>query len=426
MNQQASPDLHSHIVVGGGISGLGAAFFASRGGTSSLVLEQSQDVGGCMNTKRFDGLEDFWVEAGSHSCFNSYGHLLEILEHIGALGQIQAKAKVSYSLWRGGKRASILSALHPFELIASLPRLFRLDKERLSVIEYYGQGLGRKNYRDLFGPAFRSVICQNAEDFPASALFRKKPRRKEVLRSFTMPGGLVDIPRRLAAVDGVDVRLGASVGALVAESAGYRVELKNGEMLKTKALTLAVPPDVATRLLKGVSPAAARAIGGVGVVEIDSLLLAFDKHALKLPPIAGLISVDGPFLSAVSRDFLAHPRYRGFAFHFPGGQLDPDQRIKAACQALDVTPAQLAGARHERNRLPSLRKGHGDVITRLDQALEATTAAGQPLAVTGNWFLGVSIEDCLTRSHTEMARLFPAITSPDTPLPSGHRRKSTP
>jgi len=27
--------------------------------------------------------------------------------------------------------------------------------------------------------------------------------------------------------------------------------------------------------------------------------------------------------------------------------------------------------------------------------------------MTGNWFLGISIEDCLTRSHQECERLFP-------------------
>jgi hypothetical protein len=40
-------------------------------------------------------------------------------------------------------------------------------------------------------------------------------------------------------------------------------------------------------------------------------------------------------------------------------------------------------------------------VERLDRAL-----AGTRIAVTGNWFLGVSIEDCLTRSLGEHQRLF--------------------
>ncbi|WPL18522.1 protoporphyrinogen oxidase [Thiorhodovibrio winogradskyi] len=360
-----------------------------------------------MNTQRFDGLEDFWVEAGSHSCFNSYGHLLTIMEQIGILGQIQAKAKASYRLWKGGKRISILSALHPFELVTSLIKLSRLDKEALSVYEYYGKGLGRKNYSDVFGPAFRSVICQTADDYPAAALFRKKPRRKEVLRSFTMPGGLAEIPRALAALEDIEVRVGAAVRSLSPDAGAYQIVLDNGEMLRAARVTLAVPPDVATRLLQEVAPAAAKATERIGVAEIDSLLLAFNRQDLTVPRMAGLISVDGPFLSAVSRDFLEHPRYRGFAFHFPAGRLEPAQQVAAACQALDVAPAKVAAVRHERNRLPSLRTGHWDLIAELDRALAST--GGSPLAVTGNWFLGVSIEDCLTRSHSEMSRLFAGV-----------------
>lgn len=401
MNESQQTDLHPHIVIGGGISGLGAAFFAAQAGINTLVLEQGDRVGGCMNTRRFAELgEGFWVEAGSHSCFNSYGHLLNILERTDQLKRIQAKAKASYKLWRKGRRASILSALHPLEFAIALPRLFKLDKENLSVYEYYGRGLGLKNYRDLFGPAFRSVICQTADDFPASALFRKKPRRKTVLRSFTMPGGLAEIPQALAAQPGIETRLDARVSAISLEHGSYRVTLANGEVLLTQALTLAVPPDVATHLLQGCLPAAAQATARLGVVEIDSLLLAFAREDLALPQLAGLISVDGPFLSAVSRDFLDHPRYRGFAFHFPGDQVEPERQIALACQALGVDPARVAAVRHERNRLPSLRKGHTSVIAELDQAL-----AGHKLAVTGNWFLGVSIEDCLTRSYAEMRRL---------------------
>ena len=47
-------------------------------------------------------------------------------------------------------------------------------------------------------------------------------------------------------------------------------------------------------------------------------------------------------------------------------------------------------------------QGHADLVARLDEAL-----AGTRLGITGNWFIGVSIEDCLTRSRKEVDRLFP-------------------
>jgi len=395
---------HTHIVIGGGISGLSAAHYAVQRGIDTLLLERDARPGGCMHTHVFGDLNGFWIEAGSHSCFNSYGNLIEILERLERLDQATAKEKQSYRLWQGGKRRSILSALHPLELAVSLPKLFAGEKQGKSVAEYYGRGLGKRNYRDLLGPAFRSVVCQDADDFPAEALFRKKPRRKDVLRSFTMPGGLSEIPRALAAQPGLQIRFNAEVAAVTRDDDGFSVQLDDGEPLTCDQLTLAVPPDVAARLLADIAPGAAAVVGEIGVVEIDSLLIAFERDALAVPELAGLISVDGAFRSAVSRDFLPDARLRGFAFHFPGDRYSDEERLAAACAALDTTPERAAATAHVRNRLPSLRTGHSDRVGELDRAL-----AGRPIAVTGNWFLGVSIEDCVTRSRGEHQRLFGSV-----------------
>jgi len=393
--------VHPHIVVGGGISGLSAAHYATHAGVDTLLLERSERLGGCIQTHAFPQLDQFWVEAGSHSCFNSYGNLLEIMERLQLLGRIRAKTKQSYALWRGGERKSVFSALHLPELIVSLPRLFAQSKADSSVVEYYGRGLGQRNYRDLLGPAFRSVICQPADEFPADALFRKKPRRKDVLRSFTMPNGLAEIPNAIGAGPGIRLESGCSATSIARDGDEFVIRLADGSERRCQHLTLAVPPDVAAQLLGEAAPEATAVIRRIGVTEIDSLLLVFRKADLRVPEIAGLISVDGPFLSAVSRDFLPDPRYRGFAFHYPGGQLTDGQRIGAACAALDVSPDQAIAITHANNRLPSLRKGHRSLIGQLDRVL-----AGGKLAITGNWFLGVSIEDCVTRSRSEHERMF--------------------
>jgi protoporphyrinogen/coproporphyrinogen III oxidase len=396
----------THIVIGAGISGLCAAHYAAAAGHEVLVLEAAPRPGGCMYSHHFEDLNGYWIEAGSHSCFNSYGNLLDIMEQRGILGRATAKGKQSYRLWRGGKRKSVLSALHPLELLRSLPTLFRTEKAGASVREYYGAGLGEKNYRDLFGPAFRSVICQPADDFPAEALFRKKPRRKDVLRSFTMPEGLGEIPRALSDAPGVSLKTGCNVTAVRPDAEGFAVTCADGSAHRADWLTLAVPPDVAARLLAKVAPEAARLVGGIGMAEIDTQLLVLDKADVGVDALAGFISVDGSFLSAVSRDFLDHPELRGFAFHFPGDALDEPARIAAACQALAADPARVKAQASVRNRLPALRKGHAELVTALDRAL-----AGGRLGLTGNWFLGVSVEDCVTRSRAEHERRIGAVAA---------------
>jgi hypothetical protein len=137
-------------------------------------------------------------------------------------------------------------------------------------------------------------------------------------------------------------------------------------------------------------------------------VLAFRQADLELPALAGLIAVDDAFYSAVSRDFMPDPDYRGFAFHFRPGTLDATAQLARACEALGVAPERVAAQRRVHNRLPALRAGHGERVARLDRSI-----AGSRLAITGNWFVGVSIEDALTRSRAESDRLFgplPAAT----------------
>jgi protoporphyrinogen oxidase len=388
-------------VVGAGISGLSAACYAAGSGRKTLVLEATERAGGCMHSHAFPALGDYWVEAGSHSCFNSYGNLLAILEAQGLLERATAKAKLRYRLWRDGRRRPALSALHPLELLTALPRLAGAQKAGASVRDYYAAVFGKKNYRDLLGPAFRSIVCQEADHFPAETLFRRKPRRKDVLRDFTLPAGLEEIPRALAATPGVTVHTEQAVTAAGGGGDGFTLHCADGSRYRASALTLALPPDRAAPLLDALAPDAAVAARGTGMAEIDSQLLVFDREDLTIEPLAGLISIDGPFLSAVSRDFLAHPTLRGFAFHYPGGALDETARINAACEALGVEPRRLKASTAVQHRLPALRPGHGERVAAIDRAL-----AGSMLGVTGNWFLVVSLEDCVSRSREEHERRF--------------------
>jgi protoporphyrinogen oxidase len=282
----------------------------------------------------------------------------------------------------------------------SIPKLFSTPKEGRSVSAYYGDVLGQRNYRDLLRHAFQAVICQPADDYPAEALFRRKPRRKDVIKAFTFSTGLSAIPAAIAAQKGLEVRTGQQISAIERNGDGFRVTT-GGETLSCRSLTLAVPPDVAAALMPAGFDAARAAITDIGVVEIETLVLAFRTSDLGLKPIAGLIAVDEAFYSAVSRDFLADPSYRGFAFHFRPGVLSEQAQIERACLALGTTPRHIAAQARVRNRLPALRTGHTARVRRLDETL-----AGTRLAVTGNWFLGVSIEDALTRSRSESDRLF--------------------
>jgi hypothetical protein len=138
------------------------------------------------------------------------------------------------------------------------------------------------------------------------------------------------------------------------------------------------------------------------MVEIESLAVLLPTKSLQLPPLAGIIGRDEDFFSVVSRDLVPDSDYRAFTFHFRPGRLDEDVKLQRIQQVLGVDPVAIEASAGYANRLPALRLGNAERVAELDLALR-----GQPLALTGNWFDGVSIEDSLIRSAAEFDRLFP-------------------
>jgi protoporphyrinogen oxidase len=394
---------HELVIVGGGISGLGFAHMAMGRGAPPLVIEAEERLGGCIHGHRFSTPEgEFWAELGAHTCFNSYGNLLQILEQLGELSKLQAKEKLHFRLLTAAGLKKIPSALSFFELLRSLPSLFRLKKEQLTAAEYFGAIVGRRNFERVLGPALNAVICQPAAEVPADSLFRKKPRRKEVMKNFTGPSGIQSFSDAIAEQEGISFRTGAAVTELAREGDGFLLRLADGTELEAERVALAVAPDVTARLLQSMLPEAAEAIAEIAMAKTETYAVLVRRERCDLEPVAGIIAADDDFYSAVSRDPVPDAHYRAFTFHFKPDRLDRQEKRARVCEVLGIRDEDVEAEAAKTNQLPALRMGQKERIARLDRALESSG-----VAVSGNWFLGVSIEDALTRSAEEVQRLFP-------------------
>ncbi|HRD50640.1 MAG TPA: FAD-dependent oxidoreductase [Candidatus Contendobacter sp.] len=390
------------LIIGAGIAGLSMAHYAASAGLKTRVLESEQRAGGCLHSHRFGGaLDGFWLELGAHSSFNSYGNLLAILERIQLLNRLQRRAKVGFRLFAEGAVHGIPSQLYVSELLLAPFRLIGMKKTGRSVADYFGSIVGPRNYAAVFEPAFSAVICQPAGDFPADSLFRSRPRRKDVPRGFTLSGGLQTIADSLSRQPGIVVELGCAAREIRRDGANFVVHTDGGEYA-ARALCLATPVAVAAELLRTEFPHLADPLAQIQTARVETVGVAAPVAALKLPPLAGLIGRNEAFYSAVSRDTVPNPAYRGFTFHFRPGVLDEAGKRARMGAALGL-PRTAFGPEHtvmKINQLPALRVGHDAVIRAVDHAL-----AGSRLALTGNYFTGVAIEDCVTRSLGEFARL---------------------
>lgn len=384
------------IVIGAGISGLSLAFRAQQTGKKVLVLEKEARNGGCFHSAPVAGDEPFWLEMGTHTCFNSYGLLLELLAELGLTKQMQGRRKLPYRLLSRGALVSIPSRLHYLELAAHAWRLFSLQKDGLSIADYYTAIVGPKNYREVFRHAFNAVICQQADGVPADMLFRKRPRHKEVMRSYTFPGGLGRIIGELE--QRLECKTGQHVKA-VRKVSDYEIETGDA-IYRAGALACATPVQAASQLLRDVCPEVAEQLGRIGEVAIESVGVVVNKRDLPLELVAGIIAADGDFYSAVSRDVVDHSQLRGLTFHFRPGLLTDDEKLARICMLLDVKRAQLVQLFFRTNRLPAPDMEHHRLIAEIDRHL-----GEKPLALVGNYFAGVAVEDCLSRVASEWQRL---------------------
>jgi protoporphyrinogen/coproporphyrinogen III oxidase len=389
------------IVIGAGISGLSFASYAAGAGLSTLVLESSERVGGCFHSHRFEGsAAGFWLELGAHTCYNSYGGLIGLMEQYGLMEKIQAREKVSFKMLIDNEIRSITSQLSFPELFASGWRLFTSKKEGESVESYYGGIVGRKNYQRVFAPAFNAVLSQRANDFPANMLFNKRPRRKDVIKSFTLQGGLSSVTERIAAIPGVTLITEASVSRITQSGELFMVELADGSSFESGRLALATPPSEGARLCAGVAPELAGVLAQIKSETIESIGVAVAKDKLTLLLLAGIIPANDDFYSAVSRDTVPHQSLRGFSFHFKSGRLPLEAKLRRIAQVLKVKVEDLEQPVERESCLPSPVLGHERLTAQIDNAI-----AGRKLFVTGNYFAGMAVEDCIVRSRKEFARL---------------------
>jgi oxygen-dependent protoporphyrinogen oxidase len=384
------------IVIGGGISGLSFAHYASRAGFKTLVIEKADQPGGCLRTMRRP--DDFWLELGAHTCYNSYENLIGLIEDCGIREMLEHREKVPFMMLVDGKVKSIPSQLDFLELICSAPRIFTLAKNGRTVGSYYSKIVGKKNFARVIGPALSAVPSQRADDFPADMLFKKRKRRKDIIKKFTLKRGLQTIADAVTEGRDIEMFTGSEAATVEMHNSFFSVSVADGRELSADNLALAVPPPVAAGLLGSALPEAGSRLSAIKVAEVESLGVVVRKEAVGLPPFAGLIPVNDVFFSAVSRDTVADPTYRGFTFHFRQG-LDHGRKMKRIAEVLGTDGFQVSS--EYRAVLPSPLLGHEKIVGDVDRLIE-----GKRVFITGNYFSGLAIEDCVTRSLTEFRRLM--------------------
>ncbi len=413
--EAAAPQRADVVVIGGGVSGLSFALKAAQAGRRVTVLERAGRLGGCLHSERAPS--GYWFELGAHTAYNSYGGFLDLAIAANAVPALRergpARGVIGFlrdGAYRWLTPPRVLLELSWLEAALHLPQAVFGSSAGKTIAERFGEMVGKDNYRRVLGPFLSAVPSQRADGFPAAgpgSLFKKRPRRKEFLRSFGFDGGLQVICDGVARTPGITVARGAAASLLTpesgAEGGGLRVLCEDGRAFVARTVAVASGPQEATALLRPSFPALAEAVGAIATVEVDSVGVVLPREKAWMPACAFVVPAEDTFFSCVTRDPFPDERERGFAFHFRPG-LDRAARLRRVCEVLRVTEADFAWLAEKRHSLPSPTRDHAARLAAIDEAL-ARSQGSALLALTGNYFEGLAIEDCVQRSFSEWARV---------------------
>lgn len=340
------------IVVGGGISGLAAAWYLVRShpDVSVTVLESAPATGGKLAVSDVAGIA---VDEGAESFVASRPEALQLARDVGLETELIAPAEFRGRLYSNGRPRRVPRGQFmgiPTDLralaasgIMSLPGLLRVPMDRtlaaseladdVAVGELVSARVGREIVDRMVEPLLAGVYAGRADELSMAAtmpaLFREMRQERSILAATRriagggmaaagarrgvpyrgVVGGVGRVPGAMAAAlvgNGAQIRTRTTVRALQRTGRGWRVELgpaSRPEFLEADAVIVATPASPAAKLLADVAPAAAMELSEIGAASVAVIAMAFRAEDVTSPIRgSGLLvpPIEGRMVSAVT------------------------------------------------------------------------------------------------------------------------------
>lgn len=299
-------------IIGGGISGLVAAFYLKRAGADVTLYERSNTVGGNIKTETRDG---FLYELGPNSVLAT-PELLDLIRDLGLTGEIarpHPAAKYRYIL-RNGHLQRLPSG--PLSLVRT-PALSASAKLRLlkepfirskggkdeSVSSFFARRFGRELVNTAVDPFVSGIYAGDPEKlvmrfaFPriyemekasgsviTGMLFGKKSSKrvpKGTPRSLTFRQGMQTLPRALESHIGADVRVNCGELTLSDSRKGSLTIASEMGSEDYDAVILSVPAYAAADLVRELDPKFANELSRVSYPAVSVVYTGFKADDVK-------------------------------------------------------------------------------------------------------------------------------------------------
>lgn len=401
INTENQP-VYDCIIIGAGVSGISFAHYLRTVNKSVLILEEKDRIGGQIQTFSSNTDNSYWYELGSHTCYNTYVKLLKIVEDTEYTTNIQSLDKCKYVLYTSSGIRKVFSELSLIPMAANCGKIFFSSTKGKTVREYFRPIIGKSNYDKVFSNLFKAVISQKADEYPAEIfLKRRKIRNKNIVRKYSFSGGLASFLQNVVNKDNIPVKINHRVDDIQYDNETnlFTVITNTGEIIKTHNIALATNPQTTAKLTQEIDKPISDILNPVSLFRTESLNVIVSQENLNISKIAGIIPLNNDFLSVVTRDVVEHPQLRSFTFHFEKGKKNKEEKINIICNVLNIDSDMILEQTQTEHVLPALRLNDLGMASKLDNVRN-----NQNIFILGNYFHGVSIEDCIHRSSDEFER----------------------
>lgn len=346
------------VVIGGGISGLSAAWAMTRNDlarppaaralqTKVTVLEAGPRLGGKIHTTEFAGCP---VDTGPDAFLARVPWATHLCHELGMSKDLVSPSRSSAFVWtrnklRGFPRRQMLGVpAGPTDLITSglvskagalragadftLPYAVGRGAQYPTVGHLVGTRLGREVLDRVVDPLIGGINAGRCDDLDLEACapnladiavansslmrgvaahLRSAPSPKGSRAAFRAPvGGMTTLVNTLDArlvEAGASIRTGISVLDIFPQDGKWSVVVSNGDRLTADGVLIATPAQVAADLLNGPSPKAASIMRGIRHASVAMVRLAYESAAITTSiDGSGFVvpAVDGRLVTACS------------------------------------------------------------------------------------------------------------------------------
>ncbi len=434
-------------VVGGGIAGLTAAF-SLMAEHDVTVFEHEGMAGGKIRSQKLDGFLFEWGPSGFLSNAQELNALAAELELTDAVIDARPEAKNRFIYWDGklhklpSKPPGIfsMSLLSPGGKLRAFRELFvprrgANDGEDESVYAFMARRFGTEVAERIATPALLGVSGGNAASTSLAAVFPRLPelerergsvirgmvrgsRTASQMRSFA-GSGMQRLTDRLVERLGNRMRLGTTVTRIEPDGAGWRIVHDRGEAVAERVI-VATPAYAAAGMVAGFDAELARQLDAIAYAPMRVIGVAFRREDVAAPLDGfGFLAARGCGVRILGATYTSSmlpeqaPPGTVYVRVFMGGAADPGAALLDPEAARAIVLADLATtlgitaapiAYHEivwNNAIPQYALGHSKRV----QTIEQLTQAHAGLALTGNAYRGLGVNDTVRDARTVAARI---------------------